>query len=129
MKYDETGQGMDRNFLRFGSSLVIEGSCSLSKLGSSVFRSTVYTYETSNYASITALRSIRFDETKNIYGTIARHERRSINIDDPFLDSGYISSLRDRGVTRISETIFYRSISGEYETHDQIRRPVKRDRR
>lgn len=127
MKYDETGQGMDRNFLRFGSSLVIEGSCSLSKLGSSVFRSTVYTYETSNHASITALRSIRFDETKNIYGTIARHERRSINIDDPFLDSGYILSLRDRGVTRISETIFYRSISGEYETRDQIRRPVKRD--
>lgn len=118
---------MDRNFLRFGSSLVIEGSCSLSKLGSSVFRSTVYTYETSNHASIAALRSIRFDETKNIYGTIARHERRSINIDDPFLDSGYISSLRDRGVTRISETIFYRSISGEYETRDQIRRPVKRD--
>lgn len=73
-------------------------------------------------------RSGPFDSTKRkIYGTIARHERRSINIDDPFLDSGYISSLRDRGVTRISETIFYRSISGEYETRDQIRRPVKRD--
>lgn len=92
MKYDETGEGMDRNFLRFGPSLAIEGSCSLSKLGSSVFRSTVYTYETWNHASITTLRTIRFeptDETKNNV-----EQLREDTSDDRSI-SMILSSIRD----------------------------------
>lgn len=121
---------MDRNFLRFGPSLPIEGSCSLSKLGSDVsFHSVwnVFSKRVPVFISASFFRST----LKNWFDEVAKRNIIIWNKERDTKDDrlGYILSLRDRDVvTRISETMLSidfwrvrdsrgtRSDSSSYET-------------